>query len=107
MASSDYTALRKLKQIQGACKVDEIGDPLSPSWYDIPMGNKQDCTLVLGTGPTGPAGQLGATGRQGAAGATGPRGIAGPTNGGVFALYAESYDLDTSNNGGFSFSFTS
>jgi hypothetical protein len=98
MSSSDYTALRKLKQIQGACKVDELGNPVSTSWYDIPMGERQNCELVLGTGPTGPRGQIGYTGPAGFMGYTGP---AGPTNGGVFALYAESYGLDNSNNSGF------
>ena len=40
MSSSDYTALRKLKEIQNSCDVDEFGDPLSSSWYDIPMDER-------------------------------------------------------------------
>ena len=81
MASSDYTALRKLKEIQNSCDVDELGDPVSTSWYDIEMEARADCSVVLGTGPTGPIGPTGYTGY------TGP---VGDTNGGVFTMYAES-----------------
>ena len=84
MSASDYTALRKLKEIQNSCDVDELGDPVSSSWYDIPMEERADCSVVLGTGPTGPIGPIGLTGY------TGYTGPAGETNGGIFTIYAES-----------------
>ena len=83
MASSDYTALRKLKEIQNCCEVDELGDPVSTSWYDIPMSARGDCTVGFVTGPTGPAGN---------------------TNGGIFTIYASSTGFAVSDNG-FIFSF--
>ena len=83
MSSSDYIALRKLKELQSSCNVDEIGDPLSPSWFNVPMCNSKDCSVVLGTGPTGPAGP---TGILGSTGHTGPHGL---TNGGVYTLVAD------------------
>ena len=82
MSSSDYTTLRKLKEIQSSCKVDDFGNPLSLSWFDVPYRDKVDCTVVLGTGPTGPTGYTGPTGIRGLTGPTGPP---GPTNGGVFS----------------------
>jgi hypothetical protein len=84
MSSSDYTTLRKLKQIQGSCKVDDYGDPVSLSWFDVPYGDRVDCAPGLGTGPTGKTGQTGYTGPAG------PTGAPGPTNGGVFTIFAES-----------------
>src|SRR6056300_1585061 len=98
MSSSDYTALRKLKQLQNSCDVDELGDPVSSSWYDIPMSERTDCSVVLGTGPTGP---IGPTGYTGYTGYTGP---AGDTNGGLFTIYAEAPGFYTSNTG-FIFAF--
>ena len=71
MSSSDYTALRKLKEIQNSCDVDEFGDPVSSSWYDIPIEERADCSAVLGTGPTG---SIGPTGYTGYTGYTGPVG---------------------------------
>jgi hypothetical protein len=103
MSSSDYTALRKFKEIQGSCNVNEIGDPLSSSWFDIPVGNTTNCSITLGTGPTGSRGPIGYTG------STGPRGvqgIPGPTNGGIFAITATMDNgFDKVTNNGFSFTF--
>lgn len=31
MSSSDYTSLKKYKEIQNACKLDDIGNPVSPT----------------------------------------------------------------------------
>ena len=59
MSSSDYTALKKYKEIQGTCKIDDIGNPISSSWFNIPIGSTTDCTFTLGTGPTGPIGRTG------------------------------------------------
>ena len=96
MSASDYTNLRKLKQIQNSCDVDEFGDPLSSSWYDIPIGERANCSIVLGTGPTGPPGPIVYVGNTGNGG--------GDSNGGIFAMYAETNGFYTSGNG-FIFSF--
>ena len=103
MSSSDYTALKKFKEIQSSCEVNEIGDPLSSSWFDIPVGQTTDCKRTLGTGPTG------STGLRGATGFTGPigiQGIPGPTNGGIFTVIAESNNgFNVNDASGFTFSF--
>ena len=62
MSSSDYIAIKKLKELKSSWETDELGDPLSPSWYNVPVTNDCDCTVVLGTGPTGPTGFTGPTG---------------------------------------------
>ena len=103
MSSSDYTALKKYKEIQGACKVDDIGNPVSPSWFNIPIGTTADCTFTLGTGPTGMTGSTGYTGRTGPTGLQGP---AGSSNGGAFVIYCESNTgFNTVDASGFCFSF--
>ena len=104
MSSSDYIALKKFKELKGNCSTDELGDPLSPSWYNVPINDNCDCTVVLGTGPTGPTGWTGWTGPTGPTGNTGP---AGPTQGGVFAIFGEANGFDASSNDGFIFSFGS
>ena len=65
MSSSDYIALKKFKELKGNCSTDELGDPLSPSWYNVPINDNCDCTVVLGTGPTGNTGATGNTGPTG------------------------------------------
>jgi len=104
MSSSDYIALKKLKEIKGSCDADDLGNPLSPSWYNVPVNDNCDCTVTLGTGPTGPIGMTGYTGYTGHTGYTGP---VGPTQGGVFSIFAETTTFDASSNNGHVFSFGS
>ena len=42
MSSSDYIALKKFKELKGNCSTDELGDPLSPSWYNVPINDNCD-----------------------------------------------------------------
>ena len=104
MSSSDYIAIKKLKELKSSCETDELGDPLSPSWYNVPVTNDCDCSVVLGTGPTGAVGSIGPIGYTGYTGVTGP---VGPTNGGVISIFAESNGFDLSSGSGFSFSYGS
>ena len=78
MSSSDYIAIKKLKELKSSCETDELGDPLSPSWYNVPVTGDCDCTVVLGTGPTGPTGEIGPIGHTGPTGVTGPTRIVKP-----------------------------
>ena len=78
MSSSDYTSLKKYKEIQGACKLDDIGNPVSPSWFNITVDKDCNCGYTLGTGPTGPTGSIGFTGPTGAQGIQGETGPEGP-----------------------------
>ena len=93
MSSSDYTSLRKYREIKNNCNVDDIGNPTSPCWYNIPMTNSDKCEYVLGTGPTGPHGPQGV------------EGSAGPSNGGVFLVSSEASNGFGTENNGYIFSF--
>jgi len=69
--------------------------------FPIPYGcNPQVTTTNIGVnGHPGPTGPTGSTGRLG------PTGAPGPTNGGIFALYAYAGNFDYTTNSGYIFSF--
>ena len=97
MSSSDYTALRKYKEMQANIETTNMVDGPLP----VPFG----CNTQVTTISTGVNGHPGPTGPTGSTGRLGPTGAHGPTNGGVFALYATAGNFDYITNSGYIFSF--
>jgi hypothetical protein len=96
MSSSEYTALRKYKEMLADSETSKEDDCPLP----VPFGcNRQVIPSSGLIGHPGPTGPTGATGK------IGPTGAAGPTNGGVFALYAYASNFDHITNSGYIFSF--
>ena len=74
MSSSDYTSIKKYRQLQCNCDVDEDGNPIDSCSSNLPPNS---CNYILGTGPMGPTGPQGSEGPMGA------------SNGGVFVISGE------------------
>ena len=73
MSSSEYTALQKYKELKAG--IETTNNDALP--LPVPFGCNRPSTISTTI-----------TGHPGSTGPIGPTGAPGPTNGGVFALYA-------------------
>ena len=90
MSSSEYTALQKYKELKAG--IETTNNDALP--LPVPFGCNRPSTISTTI-----------TGHPGSTGPIGPTGAPGPTNGGVFALYAYAGNFDYTTNAGYIFSF--